>query len=230
MSFATCCVCLELRSLGALITLWSIWFCYRAMRENSFAAPVIKLQRERGQRVISTGPYAFVRHPMYFGAVFHFIGTALLLGSWWGVLFAFVLIGLLCIRIPIEEKALLRRARGLRRIRRACALSADPACLAASMRAFDEIAGPRVALRKNLEILREAHVPLVPLAEDHAGARKQRCDQPEVEEVVVQFDAKPPNRFAVAELDAIGFRSSSPQAHSCRRIKRGPRRWERACP
>jgi protein-S-isoprenylcysteine O-methyltransferase Ste14 len=92
--------------LGALITLWSIWFCYRAMRENSFAAPVIKLQQERGQRVISTGPYAFVRHPMYFGAAFYFVGTALLLGSWWGVIFAFVLIGLLCIRIPIEEKVL----------------------------------------------------------------------------------------------------------------------------
>jgi protein-S-isoprenylcysteine O-methyltransferase Ste14 len=92
--------------LGALITLWSIWLCYRTMRENSFAAPVVKLQRERGQRVISTGPYAFVRHPMYFGAAFYFIGAALLLGSWWGVIFAFVLIGLLCIRIPIEEKAL----------------------------------------------------------------------------------------------------------------------------
>jgi protein-S-isoprenylcysteine O-methyltransferase Ste14 len=92
--------------LGALITLWSIWFCCRTMRENSFAAPVVKLQRERGQRVISTGPYAIVRHPMYFGAAFYFIGAALLLGSWWGVIFAFVLIGLLCVRIPIEEKAL----------------------------------------------------------------------------------------------------------------------------
>jgi protein-S-isoprenylcysteine O-methyltransferase Ste14 len=92
--------------LGALIILWSIWFCYRTMRENSFAAPVIKLQHERGQRVISTGPYAFVRHPMYFGAAIYFIGAALLLGSWWGVIFAFVLIGILCIRIPIEEKVL----------------------------------------------------------------------------------------------------------------------------
>jgi protein-S-isoprenylcysteine O-methyltransferase Ste14 len=92
--------------LGAFITLWSIWFCHRTMRENSFAAPVVKLQRDRGQRVISTGPYAFVRHPMYFGAAFYFIGVALLLGSWWGVIFAFVLIGLLCVRIPIEEKAL----------------------------------------------------------------------------------------------------------------------------
>lgn len=92
--------------LGALMTLWSIWFCYRTMRENSFPAPVVKLQKERGQRVISTGPYAFVRHPMYFGAAFYFIGTALLLGSWWGAIAALVLIGLICIRIPIEEKAL----------------------------------------------------------------------------------------------------------------------------
>jgi protein-S-isoprenylcysteine O-methyltransferase Ste14 len=94
------------QALGALVTLWSIWFCYRTMRENSFAAPVVKLQQKRGQRVISTGPYAFVRHPMYFGAAFYFIGTALLLGSWWGVIFALVPIGLLCIRIPIEEKTL----------------------------------------------------------------------------------------------------------------------------
>jgi protein-S-isoprenylcysteine O-methyltransferase Ste14 len=65
--------------LGVLIMLWSIWFCYRTMREISFAAPVIKLQQDRGQRVISTGPYAFVCHPMYFGAGFYFIGTALLL-------------------------------------------------------------------------------------------------------------------------------------------------------
>jgi protein-S-isoprenylcysteine O-methyltransferase Ste14 len=95
-----------MQGLGALIMLWSVWFCYRAMRENSFAALVVKVQQERRQRVISTGPYAFVRHPMYFGAAFYFVGTALLLGSWWGVASAFVLIGLLCIRIPIEEKAL----------------------------------------------------------------------------------------------------------------------------
>jgi protein-S-isoprenylcysteine O-methyltransferase Ste14 len=94
------------QALGVLITLLSIWFCYRTMRENSFAAPVVKLQTERGHGVISTGPYAFIRHPMYFGAAFYFIGTALVLGSWWGVVFAFVLIGLLCARIPIEEKAL----------------------------------------------------------------------------------------------------------------------------
>ncbi len=104
--FAWSSVSAMLQLLGALITLWSIRFCYRTIRENRFAAPVIKLQQERGQRVISTGPYAFVRHPMYFGAAFYFIGAALLLGSLLGVIFAFVLISLHCIRIPIEEKAL----------------------------------------------------------------------------------------------------------------------------
>ena len=78
------------------------------MRENSFAAPVVKLQRERGQTVISPPDPtpSSATHLMNFGAAFYFIGAALLLGSWWGVIFAFVLIGLLCVRIPIEEKAL----------------------------------------------------------------------------------------------------------------------------
>jgi hypothetical protein len=55
------------------------------MRENSFAAPVVKVQTERGHRVVSSGPYAVVRHPMYSGGVVFFAGAALLLGSWWGV-------------------------------------------------------------------------------------------------------------------------------------------------
>jgi protein-S-isoprenylcysteine O-methyltransferase Ste14 len=52
--FAWSSVSALMRVLGALIILWSIWFCYRTMRENSFAAPVIKLQQERGQRVIQS--------------------------------------------------------------------------------------------------------------------------------------------------------------------------------
>jgi protein-S-isoprenylcysteine O-methyltransferase Ste14 len=92
--------------LGGLSLLLSMWIIYRTFRENSFAAPVVKIRKERGQTVITTGPYALVRHPMYFGAVFYFVGTSLLLGSWWGLLFALAMVLLLCIRIPIEEKAL----------------------------------------------------------------------------------------------------------------------------
>jgi protein-S-isoprenylcysteine O-methyltransferase Ste14 len=104
--FAWSLVPAPVQALGALTIAASIWFCYRVMLENTYAAPVVRVQRERGQRVVSTGPYAFVRHPMYFGAIFYFIGVALLLGSWWGLLFALAPIGLLCLRIPIEEKAL----------------------------------------------------------------------------------------------------------------------------
>jgi protein-S-isoprenylcysteine O-methyltransferase Ste14 len=92
--------------IGALGLLLGMWIMFRTLRENSFAAPVVKIQKERGQTVISTGPYALVRHPMYFGAVFYFVGTTLLLGSWWGLLFVLAMVLLLCIRIPIEEKTL----------------------------------------------------------------------------------------------------------------------------
>jgi protein-S-isoprenylcysteine O-methyltransferase Ste14 len=76
------------------------------MRENSFAAPVIRLQTERGHRVVSTGPYALVRHPMYSGSVLFFVGAPLLLGSWWGVAMSPLLVLLFAGRIVIEERAL----------------------------------------------------------------------------------------------------------------------------
>jgi protein-S-isoprenylcysteine O-methyltransferase Ste14 len=76
------------------------------MRENSFAAPVVKIQRERGQTVITTGPYSIVRHPFYTGALVYLAGTSLLLGSWWGLLAVPAVGVLLAIRIGIEEKAL----------------------------------------------------------------------------------------------------------------------------
>jgi protein-S-isoprenylcysteine O-methyltransferase Ste14 len=51
---------------GCVLLLAVILFMSWTMRTNSFAAPVVKIQRERGQTVITTGPYAIVRHPLYF--------------------------------------------------------------------------------------------------------------------------------------------------------------------
>jgi protein-S-isoprenylcysteine O-methyltransferase Ste14 len=99
MSFA-------LQALGLAMLLLSAGWTMWVMRENSFAAPVIKLQAERGHRVISTGPYAWVRHPMYSGAVLYFAGVALLLGSWWGVAMAPLFAVLFAVRAGIEERAL----------------------------------------------------------------------------------------------------------------------------
>jgi len=81
-------------------------FMYWTMRTNSFAAPVVKIQKDRGQAVITTGPYAIVRHPLYFGALFFIAATSLVLGSWWGLVTVPILALLLGIRIGIEEKAL----------------------------------------------------------------------------------------------------------------------------
>ncbi|SEI14247.1 Protein-S-isoprenylcysteine O-methyltransferase Ste14 [Rhizobium tibeticum] len=91
---------------GCGLLLAAILFIYWTMRTNSFAAPVVKIQRDRGQAVITTGPYAIVRHPLYFGALFYIAGTSLVLGSWWGLVAVPSLALLLGIRIGIEEKTL----------------------------------------------------------------------------------------------------------------------------
>jgi protein-S-isoprenylcysteine O-methyltransferase Ste14 len=95
-----------LQALGLATILAATGFILWVMRENSFAAPVVKMQAERGHHVVSTGPYALVRHPMYSGAVLFCTGAALLLGSWWGVLISPVFAVLFGIRIGIEERML----------------------------------------------------------------------------------------------------------------------------
>lgn len=75
-------------------------------RENSYAAPVVKIQKERGHRVVTTGPYAYVRHPMYAGALFFVVGAPLLLGSWWGLAGAAGLVLLIGMRAVLEERTL----------------------------------------------------------------------------------------------------------------------------
>jgi len=95
-----------LHALGFVLYLASTLFILRVFRENSFAAPVVKLQAGRAQRVISTGPYAHVRHPMYCGMVLFFAGVSLLLGSWWGLAMVPLFVILFAIRIGIEERTL----------------------------------------------------------------------------------------------------------------------------
>jgi protein-S-isoprenylcysteine O-methyltransferase Ste14 len=92
--------------IGALLIALSMYAVFLTFRENSFAAPVVKIQKARGQTVVTTGPYAYVRHPMYAGASLIFVGAPLLLGSGWGLALAPVWIALLAIRIPIEERML----------------------------------------------------------------------------------------------------------------------------
>ncbi len=76
------------------------------LRENAFAAPVVKHQVERGQFVVQTGVYRVVRHPMYAGAILLMAGMPLWLGSYAGALLALVPIAILVLRVRIEERFL----------------------------------------------------------------------------------------------------------------------------
>ena len=92
--------------LGLALLILSSAFIAWVFRENSFAAAVVRVQSERGHHVISSGPYAFVRHPMYSGAVLFMVGIALLLGSWWGTAMSLIFVVLFGIRTGIEENTL----------------------------------------------------------------------------------------------------------------------------
>jgi len=83
-----------------------------AMHENTFAAPVVKHQEERHQHTITTGVYAFVRHPMYTSVVLLAPGMALWLGSYAAALLSIVPIVLIAVRIVFEERFLRRELPG----------------------------------------------------------------------------------------------------------------------
>jgi protein-S-isoprenylcysteine O-methyltransferase Ste14 len=102
----------SVQSAGCVLLLAVILFMSWTMRTNSFAAPVVKIQRERGQTVITTGPYAIVRHPLYFAALFYVAATSLVLGSWWGLATVPLVALGFAIRIRVEEKVLREGLRG----------------------------------------------------------------------------------------------------------------------
>ncbi len=77
-----------------------------AQAVNRFFEPGVRLQRERGQHVISNGPYAFVRHPGYVSAILVFAGLALSLGSWWALIPAAWASALLILRTSWEDALL----------------------------------------------------------------------------------------------------------------------------
>ena len=99
---------LWIRIAGALLLALALFMVFEALRENTFAAPVVKMQKERGQKVISTGMYGVVRHPMYAGAVLLFISTPLLLGSIYGLALGLLLIITIAAR-SVGEEAMLKQ-------------------------------------------------------------------------------------------------------------------------
>jgi len=98
--------------LGLALYVAGWWILSLAMKINPFAVPVVRLQQERHQRVIDTGVYAVVRHPMYTGFAPFAIGPALWLGPYPAALLAIVPVAVLAVRSVFEERFLKRELRG----------------------------------------------------------------------------------------------------------------------
>jgi len=90
---------LVLFTAGWLINLW-------AMMTNKFFAEVVRIQSERGQEVVSRGPYRYIRHPGYLGGIAIALTTPLILGSLWGLLAGLAVAGLLILRTALEDRTL----------------------------------------------------------------------------------------------------------------------------
>jgi protein-S-isoprenylcysteine O-methyltransferase Ste14 len=96
---------------SALVILGYV-FVMRVFRENSYASRIVEV--EHGQKVIDTGPYALVRHPMYLGVTLLYVMTPLALGSYWSLIPALAIFPLLVARILNEEKVLANELAGYR--------------------------------------------------------------------------------------------------------------------
>ncbi|HEX5071165.1 MAG TPA: isoprenylcysteine carboxylmethyltransferase family protein [Vicinamibacterales bacterium] len=95
---------------GDVLFVAGFGFIGRVYRENTYTAATIQVTE--GQRVISTGPYAVVRHPMYASALVYLIGTPLALGSYWGLLVLALMMPALIWRLLDEERLLLQELPG----------------------------------------------------------------------------------------------------------------------
>ena len=86
-------------ALGYALFMW-------AMVSNAYFSEVVRIQEDRGHQVATDGPYRFVRHPGYAGAILSFLGSPLLLGSWWAFIPTALGVGGYILRTALEDKTL----------------------------------------------------------------------------------------------------------------------------
>jgi protein-S-isoprenylcysteine O-methyltransferase Ste14 len=96
--------------IGYIMIIVAMWMAYQVFKENSYGGATVEIRR--GQEVISTGPYAIVRNPMYSSAAVYFIGMSLALSSYWGLIPAFLTILGPAWRLFDEEKFLAQNLPG----------------------------------------------------------------------------------------------------------------------
>ena len=97
----------SIKFFGLILNIIGILFIIISMSANEFAEPTVHIQKNRGQKAISSGIYAYIRHPMYTGFLFYMVGTNIWLGTYLSLIVASILLFIgLYFRISIEEKTL----------------------------------------------------------------------------------------------------------------------------
>jgi protein-S-isoprenylcysteine O-methyltransferase Ste14 len=103
--FAAQMIALVICALGYALFVWAI-------ATNAFFSQVVRLQSERGHTVVSTGPYRYLRHPAYLGAILYELAVPILLGSWWAMIPSSLSTILLVLRTALEDRFLRRELSG----------------------------------------------------------------------------------------------------------------------
>lgn len=95
-----------LHLVGLVFTLASGALTYAAMAHNKYLSMYVQVAQDRGHRVATSGPYRYVRHPMYVSLVISWPALALLLGSYWALIPGLVASGLIVVRTALEDRTL----------------------------------------------------------------------------------------------------------------------------
>jgi protein-S-isoprenylcysteine O-methyltransferase Ste14 len=95
-----------LKGLSFLMIVFSWIIGFWAFRENSYLSPFVRIQMDRGHQVCTTGPYGFMRHPMYLAVILTILCLPIVLGSFWSLLPAALIAALFVLRTSLEDKTL----------------------------------------------------------------------------------------------------------------------------
>lgn len=97
---------LTVRLVALLVFIGSMVWASLALIENSYFSGTVRLQSERGHKVVSSGPYSVMRHPGYIGALLSYLAVPILLESWWGFVPVVILWVVLVVRTRLEDRFL----------------------------------------------------------------------------------------------------------------------------
>lgn len=99
-------IAMPIKTAGFAAIIASFILIFYVMRENTYLSRVVEIQKDRGHKVITTGPYRYVRHPMYVGVIILLVSVPLALGSLWALVPGVALTIIIIIRTHLEDKTL----------------------------------------------------------------------------------------------------------------------------